>query len=273
MVSSAQETSTHIAKPNDTWCKLSRRTGTPVDKLKEINGATPDLITIGQPIKIKGPAHIDYTVLPGDTLWSISKRTGIPVAILKKINGLTSDTLSVGQILKIQQQAETQQEKPNSPTTSKQSVKTSATDRPKYTQQEIQTKIRAEAKNAEVDECLALALAEQESKFDSEAISKTGAIGVFQLKEETGKWLGVKDCYNADENIAGGIKYLKWCIDNTSTEEEALVAYNRGLGGLKAAKAAGEEIDSITDKSTTKDGTTVGFAKAVSLKKANYKAN
>lgn len=112
----------------------------------------------------------------------------------------------------------------------------------------IKNKIIKEAKAQKVDPNLALAVAEQESKFNPKATSPVGAKGLFQLMPETAESVGVTDPYNIDQNIKGGIKYLKWCLNNTDTVEEALVAYNAGIGNLRKAKKAGKKIDSITDR-------------------------
>ena len=111
----------------------------------------------------------------------------------------------------------------------------------------IKNKIIAEAKAQGVDPNLALAVAQQESGFNPKAKSQAGACGIFQLMPQTAKEMGVSDPFNVDQNIKGGIKYLKWCLKNTNTIEEALVAYNAGLGNLRKAQKAGKPIDSITD--------------------------
>lgn len=111
----------------------------------------------------------------------------------------------------------------------------------------IKNKIIKEAHKQKVDPSLALAVAQQESGFNPKATSPAGAKGIFQLMPKTAQSVGVTDAYDIDQNIQGGVKYLKWCLDNTNTVEEALVAYNAGIGNLNKAKKAGKKIDSITD--------------------------
>jgi hypothetical protein len=127
----------------------------------------------------------------------------------------------------------------------------------------IKNKIVQEAQKQNVDPDLALAVAQQESNFNPKATSPAGAQGIFQLMPQTAKQMGVQDPYDIDQNIKGGIKYLKWCLDNTNTTEEALVAYNAGIGNLQKAKKQGKQIDSITDKGS--------YAKSVMDKQQNFK--
>ena len=81
----------------------------------------------------------------------------------------------------------------------------------------------------EVDPNLVKAIIAIESCFDRKAISSVGARGLMQLMPATAKELGVKDSFNANANIRGGIKYFSQMLarfnDNT---ELALAAYNAG---------------------------------------------
>lgn len=92
----------------------------------------------------------------------------------------------------------------------------------------IKNKIIAEANKQGVDPALALAQAEAESNFNQNARSQTGAIGVFQLMPDTAKGLGVNP-YDLDQNIQGGVKYLKQQLKKYNGDvNKALAAYNAG---------------------------------------------
>lgn len=78
-----------------------------------------------------------------------------------------------------------------------------------------------------VDPNLALALARRESAFNPAAVSSAGAIGVMQLMPATAAGLGV-DPYNLEQNIDGGIRYLKSLLDRFGDAGQALAAYNAG---------------------------------------------
>ena len=79
---------------------------------------------------------------------------------------------------------------------------------------------------------LAIALATAESNLSQKAKSSQGAIGVMQLMPDTAKELGV-DPNDQDENIYGGLKYLKQLLDKYDGNWElAAAAYNAGSGSV-----------------------------------------
>lgn len=94
----------YTVQPGDTLWLLSRKYGTTVEAIKQLNGLTGDTLYVGQVLKIPAPQsepYIEYTVKSGDTLWLLSRKYQTTVDAIKRLNGLTSDIIDIGQVLKI----------------------------------------------------------------------------------------------------------------------------------------------------------------------------
>jgi soluble lytic murein transglycosylase-like protein len=80
-----------------------------------------------------------------------------------------------------------------------------------------------------VDFALVKAVIRAESSFDPYAISIKGAEGLMQLMPETSKRLNVANPFNPQQNIAGGVQYLKYLLDRFNADLKlCLAAYNAG---------------------------------------------
>jgi len=90
---------------------------------------------------------------------------------------------------------------------------------------------------SEVDPLLVLSVIREESRYDPDALSPAGAIGLMQIMPRTAKHLAkdvglrinnTKDIYDLDTNIRLGVFYLKNLIGDFGSIVPALAAYNAG---------------------------------------------
>jgi soluble lytic murein transglycosylase-like protein len=80
-----------------------------------------------------------------------------------------------------------------------------------------------------VEPSLVSAMIQVESNWNYKVVSRSGAIGLMQLMPATAKAMDVKDPLNPEENIEGGIKYLRYLLDRFNGDLTlAVAAYNAG---------------------------------------------
>ena len=93
--------------------------------------------------------------------------------------------------------------------------------------------IAAAADRNRLDRALLAAVAKVESNFNPYAISPRGAAGVLQLMPATAKRFGVRNVFEAEQNIDGGARYLRWLLDRFNGRVDlALAGYNAGEGAV-----------------------------------------
>jgi soluble lytic murein transglycosylase-like protein len=85
------------------------------------------------------------------------------------------------------------------------------------------------APHYELDPELVLAVIEAESNFNPRALSPKNAQGLMQLIPATATRFGVDDVWNPEQNLRGGMAYLRWLMARFENDVElVLAAYNAG---------------------------------------------
>jgi soluble lytic murein transglycosylase-like protein len=88
---------------------------------------------------------------------------------------------------------------------------------------------------ANISPTLLSALVWQESRWNPQAVSPKGAMGLAQLMPATARYLGVNPA-DPVANLHGGARYLRQLLDQfDGNVEKALAAYNAGPGRVRSA--------------------------------------
>jgi membrane-bound lytic murein transglycosylase MltF len=97
----------------------------------------------------------------------------------------------------------------------------------------------------DLDHLLMVAQGFQESGLDHSAKSPVGAIGIMQIMPATGKDLKVGDISQLEANVHGGVKYMRFMVDQYYANEPmtplnkglfAFASYNAGPGRVAALR-------------------------------------
>ena len=111
--------------------------------------------------------------------------------------------------------------------------------------------VRGHAANYGLDPALLAAVIYTESKFDADARSEAGAVGLMQLLPDTARGIAmrtggdrfvVSDLLVPELNVRYGSWYLRHLLQRYGDERTALAAYHAGQGNVDAWRAAGAEI-------------------------------
>ena len=89
----------YIVDKGDTLYSIAKKFDTSVNKLKELNNLSSNMLSIGQKLLIPIGEETTYVVKAGDTLYSIAREFNTTVDKLKELNNLSNNILSIGQIL------------------------------------------------------------------------------------------------------------------------------------------------------------------------------
>jgi hypothetical protein len=106
--------------------------------------------------------------------------------------------------------------------------------RPRPAPADLATLVRALAPEFGLNPNLVIAVIQVESNFDPNALSPKNAQGLMQLVPETAERFGVKDAWDPEQNLRGGMAYLRWLLDHFRGDVRlALAGYNAGEGAVE----------------------------------------
>lgn len=89
--------------------------------------------------------------------------------------------------------------------------------------------VHEKATKYNLDPLLVKAVIKTESNWNERAVSRKGAMGLMQLMPSTANDMNVRNPFNPEENIEGGVKYLRYLLERFNGELTlALAAYNAG---------------------------------------------
>jgi LysM repeat protein len=248
----------HVVAPGETLSSVAAVDGLSVSQLAAANGLpTTAYLIIGQTLQIPpqsaggvwsaGTAGATqpttsndgaYVVQPGDNLTAIAERAGTTVASLAAVNGLNPDAyLIIGTVLSLNGIAATGVTAAPSTAGS-----VAGTGQPPYPTPEIVSsgQIGSIAAAQGVPASLADAIGWQESGFNNNAVSPTGATGVMQIEPGTWSWIqsnlagGQLAPASAHDNVLGGVLLMHQLLADTNGDPAlAAAGYYQGLASVK----------------------------------------
>lgn len=179
--------------------------------------------------------------------WQVVALASVLSSLPVFVSAETEVSLAAAQLLK----ESTKSSDPQSPTTEKK------VDKPKKVKRSSQTwsclsmgksrlnkrakpyqaSITKYAKRYTVDADLIKAVIAAESCYNRTAVSPKNAQGLMQLIPATAERFGVSNTFNADQNIRGGTRYLRFLIKRYKGNlPKAIASYNAGEGAVDRYK-------------------------------------
>ena len=102
MIGDTNNMTTYIVQSGDSLYSIAKKYNVTVSEIKELNGITSNLLSIGQKLLLPVESNNKtYYVQAGDSLYSIARKYGTTANEIKNLNNLSTDFLSIGQVLLI----------------------------------------------------------------------------------------------------------------------------------------------------------------------------
>lgn len=184
-----------------------------------------------------------YAVAPGDTLSAIAARYGVSVDALASANGLDpAGILPAGDTLSLTGGSTSSSgEVSTAPSTAPSSDTSSSSGAQPTAVSVSPSDVASIAAQNGVSPSLAQAIADQESGFNNNEVSSTGATGVMQI--EPGTWNYIQHnlggptlaAGSATDNVRGGVLLLHSLLNQTGGDPAlAAAGYYQGLASVQA---------------------------------------
>jgi LysM repeat protein len=238
----ARSTVKYVVRPGDSLSALAAAHGLTTTALARLNGLRPSaLIVIGQTIRLPGTARpvpratpiatVRYVVRAGDSLSAIAAAYATTVGALARLNGLRpADILQAGAVIRLPASAVAKTAKP---------VRIAADAGVDVSADVVRASIEHWSAVYQVDAGLARALAWQESGYQTNLTSVSGAWGVMQILPVTWDYvetvlIGATVPRTADGNVRIGVAYLASLLTAFNGDERlALGAWYQGAQAVR----------------------------------------
>ncbi len=253
----------HVVAPGETLTSVAAVDGLSIAQLAAANGlSTTSYLISGQILEIppqtagavwsagtsaaSQPATANegaYVVQPGDTLTAIAERAGTTIASLAAVNGLDPNRyLVTGTVLSLNGIAATGAAVAAGVAAPGTSGSVAGTGRPPYPTAETvsSSQVGSIAASQGVPASLAAAIGWQESGFNNNEVSPTGATGVMQIEPGTWSWIqsslagGHLAPASAHDNVLGGVLLMHQLLADTGGDPAlAAAGYYQGLSSVR----------------------------------------
>jgi LysM repeat protein len=267
----ASATFLHVVAPEESLSSVAAADGLSVSELAAANGVSTDSQLIagsslaippqtGEPAAASAPSETavatpstdvsvaspsgGYLVQSGDTLSAIAARFGVGIDQLASANGLDpAGLLLSGTTLSVSGAPAPSETTTSQPVSETVSTGTGTGTGAQPTPETVSpSEVGSIAAANGVSPSLAAAIADQESGFNNNEVSSTGATGVMQIEPGTWSYIGQNlvtppplSPTSATDNIRGGVLLLHSLLDQTGGDPGlAAAGYYQGLASVRA---------------------------------------
>lgn len=230
----------HQVEEKEALSLIAERYDVEIEAILELNGITdPNRIRIGQVLKIPARAidkgdevtiTVRHRIATGESLGSIGEDFDVTIATIMLANEITNPNLiRVGDVLEIPHVV------------------------PRNDTERMSALFERWAETNDLDPELLKAIGWQESRWQDDALSSAGAMGVGQIMPGTATYISRDligdpdlDVWNASDNIEMSARYVRYLLEQTDGDLRlALASYYQGWGSVQRRGLYGETEDYV----------------------------